>query len=375
MLIVALLAILLYISYTLKSSLETSINAYLATLKEDISALEYEPFSCYGVANISCASHFVAIADIVESKEISLGFGSLQNKQKLTLWIEAKEIEFIKDTSTHSLLRVFFALPKVDLSDNLFPTYINCEIENNLLDSSSHALQPQVRQTLTPQYAESSQNLSSNTNNSSADSRTHIAHIAKCNLKAQNMRYLLKAELQQSLQNTHQSTNTIKDILINMYKTYANTPNAFMEESRIWIDSINLTLTPNKLDSAIAQWLHKQYIPQNPQDNIKDLNTNLEKEKILKERFDKAIQESANIATYTFSFVSSNKDTRKAIMEGVNGFSNLLQGESIEVSYELLPKHTRYFRLSDIIDTPSAVLNLANFALKVKQVPKETQKD
>lgn len=359
-LIVALLGFLLYASYTLKSSLETSINSYLASIKEDIPTLEYEPFVCSGVANISCATRYIALAGEVQAREVSLGFGSLGDKKRLNAWIETKEVEFIKDTSTHSLLRVFFALPKVDLSDILFPTYGLCELENILLDSSDFKV------------AKTEQNTP--IQNPKIDSRTHITHIAKCNLKAQNMNYTLKAQAEQSLQTKDtldKDTQNIKDILLEIYDSYTTTPNAFMEESRIWIDSISLNLKPNKLDSTIAQWLEKLEYGKSPNEK-----STKEQAKALKERFDKAITESANIATYTFSFVSSNKDTRRAIMEGVNSFSNLLQGESTEVRYELLPKHTRYFRLSDLVSAPSAVLNLANFALKVEQTqkPKE-QKD
>lgn len=353
-LIIALLGFLLYASYTLKSSLETSINSYLASIKEDIPTLEYEPFVCSGVASISCATRYIALAGEVQSREVSLGFGSLGDKKRLNAWLETKEVEFIKDTSTHSLLRVFFALPKVDLSDILFPTYGLCELENVLLDSSDFKV------------AKTEQNTP--IQNPKMDSRTHITHIAKCNLKAQNMNYTLKAQAEQSLQTKDaldKDTQNIKDILLEIYDSYTTTPNAFMEESRIWIDSISLNLKPSKLDSTIAQWLEKlEY------GKAADEKSTKEQAKALKERFDKAITESANIATYTFSFVSSNKDTRRAIMEGVNSFSNLLQGESTEVRYELLPKHTRYFRLSDLVSAPSAVLNLANFALKVEQTQK-----
>lgn len=354
-LIVALLGFLLYASYTLKSSLETSINSYLASIKEDIPTLEYEPFVCSGVANISCATRYITLAGEVQAREVSLGFGSLGDKKRLNAWIETKEVEFIKDTSTHSLLRVFFALPKVDLSDILFPTYGLCELENILLDSSDFKV------------AKTEQNTP--IQNPKIDSRTHITHIAKCNLKAQNMNYTLKAQAEQSLEpNQNKDTQNIKDILLEIYDSYTTTPNAFMEESRIWIDSISLNLKPNKLDSTIAQWLEKLEYGKSP-----DEKSTKEQAKALKERFDKAITESANIATYTFSFVSSNKDTRRAIMEGVNSFSNLLQGESAEVRYELLPKHTRYFRLSDLVSAPSAVLNLANFALKVEQTQKSKE--
>ena len=380
-LIVVLLGVLFYASYQLKSALETSINAYLEQAKEDMPTLQYAPFSCSGVANISCASPYIALVGEIQARDISLGFGKMGDKNKLNAWIETKEIEFVKDTSAHSLLRVFFALPKVDLSDILSPTYINCELENILLDSSFVALQNPPSQIMhTPKDTQESQNLANDF--ASKDSRTHISHTAKCNLKAQNMRYYFKAQAQQSLQIPHESKN-IKDILTHIYKSYLKTPNAFMEESRIWIDSINLTLKPSGLDSAIMQWLKKQHhiIAQNPtqqtQNNANNTKEAQEKmamqeeikaqEQALKERFDNAITESANIATYTFSFVSTSKDTRKAIMEGVNSFSNLLQGKSIEVSYEFLPKHTRYFRLSDIVSAPSAVLNLANFSLKVKQ--------
>lgn len=349
-LIVALLVFLFYASYTLKSSLETSINSYLSSIKEDIPTLEYEPFVCSGVANISCASRYIALAGEAQAREVALGFGSLGNKKRLNAWIETKEVEFIKDTSTHSLLRVFFALPKVDLSDILFPTSALCELENILLDSSDF----EANTTQSP------------IQNPKMDSRTHITHIAKCNLKAQNMNYTLKAQAEQSITPNKDAQN-IKDILLEIYDSYTTTPNAFMEESRIWIDSISLKLKPNKLDSAIEQWLEKLQYGKSQEKSTK------EQTKALKERFDKAITESANIATYTFSFVSSNKDTRRAIMEGVNSFSNLLQGESTEVRYELLPKHTRYFRLSDLVSAPSAVLNLANFALKVEQTQKSQE--
>ncbi|MGX3043655.1 hypothetical protein [Helicobacter sp. T3_23-1056] len=397
-LIIVLLGVLFYASYQLKSTLKTSINAYLEQVREDMPTLQYAPFDCSGVASISCASPYIALIDTLEARDISLGFGKMGDKNKLNAWVEIKEIEFLKDTSAHSLLRVFFALPKVDLSDILFPTYINCELENVLLDSSLTALQnisqnvsqnapqnaPQnILQNAPSQIAHSPKDTqeAQNLDFASKDSRTHISHTAKCNLKAQNMHYHFKAQAQQSLQIPHESQH-IKDILTHIYKSYLKTPNAFMEESRIWIDSINLTLKPSGLDSAIIKWLKKQnpIIAQNPTQqtpnnskksqeaqNIAMQESINAQEKTLKERFDNAITESANIATYTFSFVSNSKDTRKAIMEGVNSFSNLLQGKSTQASYEFLPKHTRYFRLSDIVSAPSAVLNLANFSLKVKQ--------
>ncbi len=291
-LIIILTGVLFYASHSLKEKLEVSLNSYFKTLSQ-ATPIEFEPFSCSGLKNLTCVSDSFSINNILSFKNLTLRIYDLDKPDSLGLSLESPDFNFIdkKDINNiRNLINIFTGgiAPQADFSEFILPTSFQCDMQNTLQDQI-------------------------------------IQNLTTCDFVAPNMNYTLTIN---TAQNPKISAKTLKEILFESYQLYQTDKEEFKKQFLVAFHSANLSIKSNQLKASIIS------------------EAKLKNPKFDPKLYENTLETSKNIAFYTFGLTS--KDSKKPyyneiIFNSLELISKILNEDIKGIQYDIASKKQNNF--------------------------------
>lgn len=368
--ILVLALVLVFMTRTLKTTLQDTLNTQLQAMQEAGANISYEPFVCSGFRAITCQSPTITWENLT-LKGIQLGVESFSDS--------GGAIELKSTGINIASLEGLQELTRIDLISMINPSSLQCRLE----------LSSQQTQGDTAAQEHINEHVATTRENTPAPSPV-LSHNLSCSAKASNLAYTWGASGYIAL-DKHMQDSSFPEILHELGSAYISDRAGFLAQTPVFIEHAHLQTTAKDLPQAVVQELAKHKSQAEPSTHTQDTpeataaltesqadsskapesstepkispahipntqETNTQEYDMLYTQFASTIETIKPLALYIALLNLREKEHIALVEFSINALSDMYLGKNSGLSYELTPKAQKPISLESFLYDPFALL-------------------
>lgn len=247
--ILVLALVLVFMTRTLKTTLQDTLNTQLQAMQEAGANISYEPFVCSGFRAITCQSPTITWENLT-LKDIQLGVESFSDS--------GGAIELKSTGINIASLEGLQELTRIDLISMINPSSLQCRLE----------LSSQQTQGNTAAQEHINEHVATTREDTPAPSPV-LSHNLSCSAKASNLAYTWGASGYIAL-DKHMQDSSFPEILHELGSAYISDRARFLAQTPVFIERAYLQTTAKDLPQTIIRELAKHKSQAEPSTHTQD---------------------------------------------------------------------------------------------------------